>query len=87
MVKNRVVADVIRNVLTKVPKKLKKTVADDIRSIFYASSKQKAMGFFDIFREVAARSSIRLQMPGIPSWPLSALKWSHTGSETYRESA
>ena len=42
---------VVRNVLAKVPKKLKKAVADDIRSIFYASSKQKAMGFFDIFRE------------------------------------
>jgi len=42
---------VVRNVLAKVPKKLKKAVADDIRSIFYASSKQKAMGFFDTFRE------------------------------------
>lgn len=42
---------VVRNVLAKVPKKLKKAVADDIRSIFYASSKQKAMRFFDIFRE------------------------------------
>jgi putative transposase len=42
---------VVRNVLAKVPKKLKKAVADDIRSIFYASSKQKAMGFFDIFTE------------------------------------
>jgi transposase-like protein len=34
-----------------VPKELKKAVPDDIRSIFYASSKQKAMGFFDIFKE------------------------------------
>jgi len=42
---------VVRNVLAKVPKKLKKAVADDIRSIFYASSKQKAMGFFDLFRQ------------------------------------
>jgi len=42
---------VARNVLAKVPKKLKKTVADDMRSIFYASSKQKAMEFFNIFRE------------------------------------
>jgi len=42
---------VVRNVLAKVPKKLKKAVADDIRSIFYASSKQKAMEFFEIFRE------------------------------------
>ena len=40
-----------RNVLAKVPKKLKKVVADDMRSIFYASSKPKAMEFFDIFRE------------------------------------
>ena len=35
----------------KVPKKLKKAVADDMRSIFYASSKSKAMEFFDIFRQ------------------------------------
>jgi putative transposase len=42
---------VSRNVLAKVPKKLKKAVADDLRSIFYASSKQKAMAFFDIFKD------------------------------------
>jgi len=42
---------VVRNVLAKVPKKLKKAVADDMRSIFYASSKQKAMEFFGTFRE------------------------------------
>ncbi len=42
---------VARNVLAKVPKKLKKAVADEMRSIFYASSKPKAMEFFDIFRE------------------------------------
>lgn len=42
---------VARNVLAKVPRKLKKAVADDMRSIFYASSKEKAMEFFDIFRE------------------------------------
>ena len=41
---------VVRNVLAKVPKKLKKAVADDIRSIFYASSKSKAVEFFDIFK-------------------------------------
>jgi len=40
-----------RNVLAKVPKKLKKAVADDMRSIFYASSKAKAMEFFEIFRQ------------------------------------
>lgn len=42
---------VSRNVLAKVPRKLKKAVADDLRSIFYASSKQKAMEFFDTFKE------------------------------------
>ena len=39
-----------RNVLAKVPKKLKEAVADDLRSIFYASSKTKAMEFFDGFK-------------------------------------
>lgn len=42
---------VARNVLAKVPKKLKKAVGDDIRSIFYASSKSKAMEFFEIFKD------------------------------------
>lgn len=42
---------VSRNVLAKVPRKLKKVVADDLRSIFYASSKQKAMEFFGAFRD------------------------------------
>ena len=42
---------VARNVLAKVPKKLKKAVADDMRSIFYASSKKKAMEFFAIFKD------------------------------------
>jgi len=41
---------VSRNVLAKVPKKLKKKVADDMRSIFYASSKKKAVEFFEIFK-------------------------------------
>ncbi len=41
---------VTRNVLAKVPKKLKEAVADDLRSIFYASSKTKAMEFFDGFK-------------------------------------
>jgi putative transposase len=40
---------VARNVLAKVPKKFKKAVADDLRSIFYASTKKKAKGFFDKF--------------------------------------
>jgi putative transposase len=42
---------VARNVLAKVPRKLKNAVADDMRSIFYASSKKKAMAFFGIFKE------------------------------------
>lgn len=42
---------VARNVLAKVPQKLKKVIADEIRSIFYASSKKKAMGFFKAFEE------------------------------------
>lgn len=42
---------VARNVLAKVPHKLKETVADDLRSIFYASSKEKAEGFYKEFHE------------------------------------
>ena len=41
---------VARNVLAKVPKKLKQKVADDVRSIFYASSKEKAISFFTDFK-------------------------------------
>lgn len=41
---------VARNVLAKVPRKLKKRVGDDLRSIFYASSKGKALEFFDQFK-------------------------------------
>lgn len=37
---------VARNVLAKVPQKLKKKIADEVRSIFYASSRQKAEKFF-----------------------------------------
>ncbi len=42
---------VARNVLSKVTKKHKKDVADDLRSIFYASSKKKAMDFYRQFEE------------------------------------
>jgi putative transposase len=42
---------VARNVLAKVPQKVKEAVADDLRSIFYASSKAKAMQFFQAFKE------------------------------------
>jgi putative transposase len=41
---------VARNVLAKVPRKLKKLIADEIRSIFYASSRNKALRFFDQFK-------------------------------------
>lgn len=40
-----------RNVLAKVPVKLKESVADDMRSIFYAYSKRKAMEFFESFKQ------------------------------------
>jgi putative transposase len=42
---------VARNVLAKVPKKQKKKVADEIRSIFYASSRKKAIELYDGFVE------------------------------------
>jgi putative transposase len=42
---------VARNVLAKVPKKHKKDVADDIRSIFYASSRKKATELYGQFVE------------------------------------
>jgi len=42
---------VARNVLAKVPKKLKEVVADDMRSIFYASCKKKALQFFEQFKD------------------------------------
>jgi len=41
---------VARNVLAKVPQKLKKTIADELRSIFYASSRSKALEFFKQFK-------------------------------------
>ena len=41
---------VSRNVLAKVPRKLKETIGDELRSIFYASSKKKALEFFDQFK-------------------------------------
>ena len=42
---------VARNVLAKVPRKLKKKIGDEIRSIFYASTKKKALEFFKFFKE------------------------------------
>jgi putative transposase len=41
---------VARNVLAKVSRKNKKDVADDMRSVFYASSKAKALQFYEEFR-------------------------------------
>lgn len=41
---------VARNVLAKVPQKLKKEVADQVRSVFYASTKSKAIEFFESFK-------------------------------------
>jgi putative transposase len=41
---------VARNVLAKVPQKSKQMVADDMRSIFYASSKEKAKELFVEFK-------------------------------------
>ncbi len=42
---------VARNVIAKVPRKLRKEVADDLRSIFYASAKEKANTFYKAFQE------------------------------------
>lgn len=47
----RCTVHVDRNVLAKVPRKLKKTVAADLRSIFYAPSREAALGHFDLFKE------------------------------------
>ena len=41
---------VTRNALAKSPKKLKKAIVDKLRSIFYASSRRKALQFFDQFK-------------------------------------
>jgi len=42
---------VARNVLAKVPKKFKQDVANDLRSIFYAPSSEKAWECFESFRQ------------------------------------
>ena len=41
---------VARNVLAKVPKKLKEHIGDEVRSMFYVSSKAKALEFFEQFK-------------------------------------
>ena len=43
-------AHIALNVLAKVPKNLKKTIADEIRSIFYASTRNKALEFYNHFK-------------------------------------
>ncbi len=53
---------VARNVLAKVPQKFKEAVADGMRSIFYASSKEKAREFFVEFKakwEVQVPSAVK----------------------------
>jgi len=47
----RCIVHVDRNVIAKVPKKLKKEVAADVRSIFYAPSREKALDQFHTFTE------------------------------------
>lgn len=42
---------VARNVLAKVPRKLKQAVADGMRNIFYTSTKEKAKEFFPEFKQ------------------------------------
>jgi putative transposase len=42
---------VARNVLCKVPQTMKEKVADDMRSVFYADTKKKALSFFEEFRK------------------------------------
>jgi len=47
----RCIVHVKRNILAKVARKGKKEVSDDLNSIFYASSKEKALGFYRLFQE------------------------------------
>jgi putative transposase len=42
---------VARNVMSKVPHKIRDKVADEVRSIFYASSEKKAQEFFTKFKK------------------------------------
>jgi putative transposase len=41
---------VARNVLAKVPKKYKQDIADEMRSMFYASSREKSRELFETFK-------------------------------------
>jgi len=47
----RCIVHVDRNVLAKVPRKVKKTVAADLRSIYYAPSREVAFEQFDLFKD------------------------------------
>ena len=47
----RCTVHVSRNVLAKVPRKLKAEVASDLRGIFYAPSKERAKQLFQVFRQ------------------------------------
>jgi len=47
----RCIVHVDRNVIAKVPRKLKKAVASDLRSIYYAPSREVALEHFDLFKE------------------------------------
>ena len=47
----RCIVHIDRNVIAKVPRKLKKNVAADLRSIFYAPSREAALEHFDLFKE------------------------------------
>jgi len=47
----RCIVHIKRNILAKVARKDKKEVSDDLNSIFYASSKEKALGFYQLFQE------------------------------------
>ena len=44
-----------RNVLAKCPHKIKQAVADDLRSVFYASSRKKADEFYKLFERKWAK--------------------------------
>ena len=62
---------VSNNVLANVPRKLKKTIADELRAIFYASSKDKAYRLFDRFKNTWQKKRLALgsqvfgKLPGV----------------------
>ena len=51
--------------------KHKKEAADDLRSVFYASSKDKAMGFFEEFKNKHQKdiNGMRLYLPPLNLYP------------------